>query len=223
MIGFVFWRSISLGGFYRLRWLRPFELSRRTFLVLGSIWGPGGGWGAARSSSDKSVAHLRRSGILVGDVFPAFTGFVALRVRPQGLTYDCAAPPALRRRRPRKSPTGSGRGRGRYITRGNCEEAERSSAGTMYRAPPRRKKVRAQTLLRWLRPFERMQGQDAAWRPGRAEATPLQLSRKTFLFLGSIWRRGGEKREWKSGKTFSSGAEAHSCGELYVGALRGSG
>ncbi len=62
MIGFVFWRSISLGGFYRLRWLRPFELSRRTFLVLGSIWGPGGGWGAARSSSDKSVPHLRRSG-----------------------------------------------------------------------------------------------------------------------------------------------------------------
>src|SRR5258708_39108217 len=27
--------------------------------------------------------------------YPALTHFVALRVRPQGLTYDCGAPPAL--------------------------------------------------------------------------------------------------------------------------------
>jgi hypothetical protein len=31
--------------------------------------------------------------------------------------------------------------------------------------------------------MNQIQRKDAAWRPGRAEAAPLQLSRKTFCFL----------------------------------------
>lgn len=41
--------------------------------------------------------------ILFFDVYPALTHFVALRVGPEGLTYDCGAPPALGKGDPRKS------------------------------------------------------------------------------------------------------------------------
>ena len=91
--------------------------------------------------------------------YPAlyFTRFVALRVRPEGLTYDCDAPPALKERRPRKKH------RGRYVRRGQDGEMNSplQDAGTTVSCPYKGEDARRAQHAAPLQPQDAAFGLDA--------------------------------------------------------------